>query len=833
MIRRCSLCLCLCVIFAAVAAPALGQATPTPRPTATPSAYDSFVTGASVQSGLIPIITKAGSVYLALSTSQLGEDFIETSVPSSGLGGLGPAQGEPYVAPARIMRFERYGNNVVLRWPNTYAHVQPESPEATGTEQSLPSSIIAVTPVVAEDANTVVISASPFLGDVADYAAQIGGIGGFIFFGSESRYRLDASRSLFTGTKSFSENDVLHVTQTWVNDNPNNVDNAPDARSLEIAMTYNIIAAPHDGYMPRIADPRIGYFEQPLVNFSTDRNPARSLYYISRWNFAPEHPGRPSAATNPIVFYLSSDIPTAYRATVRDAVLTWNNAFRRVGILDAIEVRQQPDDPSWDPEDIRHNVIRWIDTTSPQYGAEALIVTDPRTGEEINVGVNVDAVLGLSGRIYRYIIAPARGLHDSAAVERAFTLQEIRAVVLHESGHDMGLQHNFIAAMAYTARDLQSRAFTSRYGVATSVMAYSPINIWPKGTPQGDYVQLVLGPYDYHAIEYGYSYVPGASTPEEELPALRRIASMWSNPTYRFASDEDVQFWSGHAIDPRVAQYDLTNQPLTWCQGQVTMMRGLMNAVNERFPAYGQAYDEARRAFLVPMTTYLRCMSMAAHTIGGEYLSRAAAGDPHAVAPLTPVSRAEEERAWHMLGDGLFSDRAWAFNPTVLTHLTYSEVSAFIDATWAYDPTPRHDVAVSQIAAAAQESVLNELFAPLTLQRIDDLAFKYRPGATMSLTDLFDWAHASIFGDLSSRDGVVRRDLQIRYARRLAQLWTLPMEGTPSDAQALARLQLAHLESDADAALARRGLDEMTQAHLEALAAIARQALEARAIILP
>ncbi|HEY9084327.1 MAG TPA: zinc-dependent metalloprotease [Candidatus Tyrphobacter sp.] len=818
--------------FASIALPAAAAA-PTSASPPPPSPYATFVTGATVQSGLIPIITKAGNVYLALSKAQLGADFIETSVPASGLGGFGPAQGEPYVAPARILHFDRAGDKIVLRWPNTYARVQPSTPQAAGAAESLPSSVIAVMPIVAEDAatGTVVISASAFLGDVADLQAS---------FDQEITnplhgYHLDSTRAFFEATKAFPQNDVLRVSQTWASANPDKIDNAPDARSIEVQMSYNLIAAPHDGYMPRIDDPRVGYFSQPLLDFSEDRHPTRNLYYISRWNFAPARPGIASKASNPIVFYLSNDIPTEYRNTVRNALLTWNAAFARVGILNAIEVEQQPNDPNWDLEDIRHNVVRWIDTSSPQYGAEALIVTDPRTGEELNVGINVDAVEGLGRRIYRYVVAPARGISDNAAAEEQFEQGLLRSTVLHESGHDLGLQHNFIGSMAYTARELQSRAFTARYGVATSVMEYAPVNLWPKGMGQGDYFQLVLGPYDYHAVQYGYEYVPGASTPEQELPVLRRVASMWSNPTYRFASDEDVQFANGHAIDPRVQQDDLTNDPLGWCGTQESMMHRLMNAVNRRFPASGEAYDDARRAFLVPMAYYIRCSVMTAHAIGGEYLSRAAAGDPHSTAPLTPVSRADEERAWHLLGSGLFSDRAWAFNPSVLDRLTYSEVSGFTGGDWAYNPTPRHDVAVSQIAAATQDAVLNELFAPLTLQRIDDLSLKYRAGSTMSLVDLFDWARASIFGDIASGavagDGVVRRDLQIRYAKRLAALWTAPARGTPTDAQSLARLQLVELETDATAAGSRRGLGEMTQAHLGALAAIARQALEARPTI--
>ncbi|HTX60505.1 MAG TPA: zinc-dependent metalloprotease [Verrucomicrobiae bacterium] len=802
-----------------------------PAPAASPTAYDDFVKGAEVVPGLIGVIRKNGAVYLAISTSQLGTDFVQTAVPATGLGGFGPAAGEPYVAPARIMRFERVGNAVAIRWPNTFAKVDADTPQARGAALSLPGSIVAVTPVVAESPTTVVISAAPFLGDVADFLAQFNAAAPH----PGHTYHLDESRSFFTASKAFAQNTVLRVAQTWATDAPDTIDNAPDPRSVEVDVTYNIIAAPHDGYMPRIADDRIGYFELPMIDFQHDRYPTRNLYYISRWNFMPEQPGAASPAKNPIVFTLSNDIPVEYRDPVRRALLAWNAALAKVGILDAIRVQQQPSDPTFDPDDIRNNMVRWIDATSPQYGAEALIINDPRTGEEINVGVNVDAVEGLAGRVYRYFVAPARGLPDSVALEQKYAADNLYGVVLHESGHDLGLQHNFIGSMAYTAADLQSKTFTSKYGIATSVMEYTPVNVWPKGTPNGDYHQMVLGPYDYYAVRYGYGTVPGATTPEAELPTLSHWASKWPDPLYRFASDEDVDFAGGHAIDPRVQQDDLTDHPVAWEKTQLIMLHGVLDAVDQRFPKPGQSYSEARRAFLLPLQLYMRDAVMPAHVIGGEYLSRADAGDPHAAVPLQPVPRADELAAWQVLQTYLFSDSAWHFRPDVLDRLTYSEVSSLgPDMKWAYDPSPRHDVAVVEMAAQTQTRVLDELFAPLTLQRIDDLSTKYAPGTTMSLADLFDWTRNGIFGDVASggvaRDGVVRRNLQVLFAKRLAQLWVAPAKETPSDAQALARLQLVDLSGACSSAL-RRDLDELSRAHVEALQAIADQALQARATI--
>ena len=237
------------------------------------------------------------------------------------------------------MRFERYGNALVLRWPNTYARVNPSSPESAGVHENLPDSVIAVTPVVAQDDARVVIALSPFLGDIADLASSLADASSSPLHA----YHMDSAKSFFMSAKAFAKNDVLRVDQTWTSATPDRLDNAPDARNVEVKMTYNLIAAPNDGYTPRIDDPRIGYLSQPLLNFSTDSGEIRrDIHYIAHWNFGSRTSAAPVNATNPIVFYLSNDIPVEYRDTVRTALLTWNDAFAKVGILGAVKVEQQP-----------------------------------------------------------------------------------------------------------------------------------------------------------------------------------------------------------------------------------------------------------------------------------------------------------------------------------------------------------------------------------------------------------------------------------------------------------------------------------------------------------
>jgi hypothetical protein len=226
----------------------------------------------------------------------------------------------------------------------------------------------------------------------------------------------------------------------------------------------------------------------------------------------------------------------------------------------------------------------------------------------------------------------------------------------------------------------------------------------------------------------------------------------------------------------------------------------------------------------------VRCATIPAHWIGAEYLSRASRGDPGSTVPFTAVSHGDEWYAMLLLDKNVFADSAWKFNPEVLRTLTYTEHSAFTDGAWVYNPTPRHDISVAQTAAAVQEAVLSEMFSPLRLQRIDELGYKYAPGTTMTLGDLFVWTRDGIFGDVRTgavaKAGTIRRNLQTSFAKRLADMWVSPAPGTPPDAQALARLQLGYLQHDASAAMAG-AKDDQTRAHLQALVTIASQALNA------
>jgi uncharacterized protein DUF4953/uncharacterized protein DUF5117/uncharacterized protein DUF5118 len=834
-----------------------------------PVPYAKFVAGAQIQNGLFNVIRKSGKIYLEIAPSQLDQDFVQTAELGNGLGGYGILPGG-ISSSALIIRFSRSDDKVVVSWPNTFFIAPGNEPAQRAIKRTFANSTVAVAPVVATDAASgdIVIDASFFLNDIYNLTAALKAVTGADK--PDQAYSLDSDRTLFGPTKAFPQNVIIDADQTWKSDNPQTIDNVPDPRTLLIRVVYNIAQPPNDpDFIPRLADDRVGYFDSPHLNFASDSSYTRIVRYAIRWNIQPSDPSKAvSPAKKPIVYYLSNEIPVQYRSTIRTAILRWNGAFEKIGILDAIVVRDQPDDPTWDPDDIRYNTVLWLTESDSGGFAAAAPVFDPRTGQAFRGNIVIDAdwltVLYGSGE---YVSDPAdRGLRPSAAGSEAelsrgmareasfglaaadiegqpltgqtmtkYVDDALLWTIMHESGHALGLMHNFIGTQAYGVKLMQDKTFTTNVGLSASVMDYVGINVWPKGERQGAYWQTVLGPYDYHAIRWGYAHIPGAKTPQQETATLDRWAAQWTNPMYRFASDEDAGYENARAIDPRVARWDLTSDPLTWSTGRLQLTDELMHKLDSRWPQPGHTYDQERAAFGWVWGERIQASTQPEHFMGGEYLSRSHAGDPGAQPPLTQVPRMQEARAFGVMDKYIFSDGAWNFSPTMLNRLVYSEWEPFINATWAYNPPPRHDLPVAEMAEAFAQGQLDIMFQPLMLERLDDLPLKAKPGSTMSLADLFDWTQASMYRDLSDRNlhtiPEVHRMLQQYYARLLVQLWLAPKDGTPYDAQSLARAKLVALRADLSVALGRQGLDELTRSHLQSMQEVVGRALDARQLV--
>ena len=119
------------------------------------------------------------------------------------------------------------------------------------------------------------------------------------------------------------------------------------------------------GYTPRVADERVGYFTTSYVDFGKFTENETRVRYINRWNLQKADPKlKLSPPKTPIVFYIEHTTPIRYRRWVREGIQMWNTAFEKIGLINAIEVRQQDAASKaymdLDPEDVRYNFVRWL-----------------------------------------------------------------------------------------------------------------------------------------------------------------------------------------------------------------------------------------------------------------------------------------------------------------------------------------------------------------------------------------------------------------------------------------------------------------------------------------
>ncbi len=237
---------------------------------------------------------------------------------------------------------------------------------------------------------------------------------------------------------------------------------------------------------------------------------------------------------------------------------------------------------------------------------------------------------------------------------------------------------------------------------------------------------------------------PGATTPYAEVPALNRIASHGAIRDYRFASDEDVEWQSGHGVDPRVHQFLLTDDAIGWCDEELGIVHGLLQRLDSRFPRPERSWDEARYAFTSMMIPYGRARPTPHITWAASIFREPASAIRTEPYPSRQFPEPKNSARSSCSIDicfrttrGIFHRRCCAGSFTASTNSSaISDTRSFRASTFR-SPRLRH---------AGRKLALSYMFAPVVLQRIADLPSK--GVSTITMADLFTWNQNAIFGDL-------------------------------------------------------------------------------------
>ena len=203
---------------------------------------------------------------------------------------------------------------------------------------------------------------------------------------------LNAAKSKYYKVQSFPDNTDLQVDLAYDNPAPYNGGgkDITDARYVRVRMQHSFIEMPKNDFQPRLDDPRVGYFTQEVTNLTS----VEAVNYrdmINRWNLVKKDPTAAlSEPVEPVTWWIENTTPVEFRQTIKDAGERWNEAFEKAGFKNAVVMKIMPDQVDWDPSDIRYNVIRWVSSASPRYGAIGPSFVNPKTGQILGSDITVE-----------------------------------------------------------------------------------------------------------------------------------------------------------------------------------------------------------------------------------------------------------------------------------------------------------------------------------------------------------------------------------------------------------------------------------------------------------
>lgn len=385
----------------AAASPAAPEAKPEPKPAEEasgqpaggqkeekPSKFDELIKDATKEVGLFTIYTrKDGKIYWEVPPDQFNKNFLISGIMATGLG-AGWVKPGAYLG-GIVVQFAKIDDKIQLMQRNLRFVAENGSTEEKALEKNYKDSIVAAFPVEATNpANAAnMIEFSKFLlSDTFSLNQEVNSsLGG--------GYGFDPGNSYVKETKVFPENMVIRVVNAYRSMGGRDSLSVPTPGSAQLEILLDVRnLKDNPKFKPRQADPRLGHFLEAQMNFSDKERSSLFIRNISRWDVRKASPELDlSPPEKPIVVWIENTVPKKYRDAVRNGLLEWNKAFEKIGVKDALVVKEQPDDAAWDISDARYNTIHWNESYESAYSGVAQWVADPRTGEILHGSFLIEA----------------------------------------------------------------------------------------------------------------------------------------------------------------------------------------------------------------------------------------------------------------------------------------------------------------------------------------------------------------------------------------------------------------------------------------------------------
>lgn len=298
-----------------------------------------------------------------------------------------------------------------------------------------------------------------------------------------------------------------------------------------------------------------------------------------------------------IDWYVTPNIPDEYLKPVELAVVGWNRYFKQMKGIEREVVRfmgrMKPGMVLGDP---RYNIINW-DSRIVAGAAYESQATDPETGKQshsviylpaawLKIGVDywklgqysAQKAMGAERESHHPMLACERDVGDAAAflasgrvapeTTEEFSLNLLKAVLFHEVGHALGLNHNFKGSLSYDRSK------------PDSLFSYSIMD------------------YNNFEVENAFSAVNTADGPSLEydrqaLSAIYNGAKDVSEKDLKIAAcNDEMADTEDGGVDPLCIRYDVEKDPTLSVttafsriendvlDGDTTLVQALKNAMS-------------------------------------------------------------------------------------------------------------------------------------------------------------------------------------------------------------------------------------------------------------
>lgn len=787
-----------------------------PKTTAAPPAADSAkkkpaggiadkVKSCKKLAGLFTVFqdTVTGSVQLFVRKDQLGKEYIYQSFSISGPNSLYLNQSMHRAT--FVFKVQKAFDKLEFARVNTSFWYDPTNAVSKSAGADKPEAVFFADKVTAEDSTGFLLNADGlFISEKLDPVKPVitGPAAAFTFnLGS-----LNVAKSKYNQIRSFPNNTDIVVDMAYDNPTPMvaGTQDITDARYVRVRMQHSLIEMPKNDFRPRRDDPRVGYFMQQVTD-QTSINVVPYKDMINRWSLVKKDPTAAiSEPVEPIVFWIENTTPVQYRQTILEAGLKWNEAFEKAGFKNAVQMKIMPDDADWDPADIRYNVIRWVSSAQPTYGAIGPSFVNPKTGQIIGADITVEWYSGsATPNLDELFNAAAKesapemhfpGMGDNHNYNYCTLAQELKNqftagltvldiaggdtkeisemhrqfltyLIMHEMGHTLGLNHNMKASQMLSPAEVNNKEITRKIGLIGSVMDYPAINVTLDHGKQGDYYTVKAGPYDIWAIEYGYTQFAEVT----ETDGLKAILSRSTDPKLAFGNDGDDMRSPGKAMDPRVNVNDMSNDPLTYAEDRFKLVNSLMGKLVQKYSKEGQSYAELRSRYGILNGQRSGMIAAVSRFIGGVYIDRSFPEQKSGNKPYTPVPLVTQKKAMEILNKYVFAPNVYDADAQVFPYLQLQRRGFNQGASG-------EDVKLTAGLLSNQTSALVHILHPNTLQRITNSRLY---GNQYSVADVMNDLTKGIFdADKATNVNVYRQYLQTAFVKGLASI--IEKDGTGS-----------------------------------------------------